>query len=64
MIDREMESRINEAIAKVLNENTEFSNVARPKPTRASTAATGTAAQTCCSGVSRASVRTAMRDVR
>ncbi len=41
MIDREMESRINAAIAKVLNENTEFSNVARPKPTRASTATQG-----------------------
>lgn len=33
-----MESRISAAIAKVLSENTEFSNVARPKPTRASTA--------------------------
>jgi hypothetical protein len=27
MIDREMESRISAAIAKVLNENTEFSNM-------------------------------------
>ena len=41
MIDREMEKRISAAISKVLSENTEFSNVARPKPTRASTATQG-----------------------
>ena len=41
MTNNNMDKIIADAIAKVLYDNAEFSNVARPKPTRASTATQG-----------------------